>query len=189
MDEKFRGSMMEVYEHFKSKVMAEDDPERAAKVMTAYKMSADLILKHDAAADSHDENVEKIINAQANEEKRLEFERMKTEQDISASEAKIELEGEKLESEVETSRLKIDLDREKFEAETSENEKRAEAEAKRFKKEFMKDCVKIGITGVATIGTVVFACVFDGKGVIFTSTAGKQAVSSAVRKLTDTLKF
>ena len=79
MDDKFRSSEMEVYEFWKSKVLEAEDQAEALKAMTGWKLAADSILKHDIATDQHDENVEKIVNAQENDEKKLEWEQKEAE--------------------------------------------------------------------------------------------------------------
>ena len=146
MDERFRESLMEAYERHKERVLTIQDPDELAKATSDLQKIADLILKFDTAADTHDENVEKILNAQENEEFRR-----------------------------------------KQEAET--DEKKRKADEKKFKVDFWKDVGKFGI-GLLVYGAVVFgAFYFDGKGVIFTSSAGRQAVSSTAKKITDIFRI
>lgn len=146
MDERFRESLMEVYECHKERVLSIKDPDELAKATSDLQKIADLILKFDTASDTHDENVEKILNSQENEELKR-----------------------------------------KQEAET--DEKKRAADAKKFKVDFWKDVGKFGL-GLLVYGAVVFgAFYFDGKGVIFTSSAGRQAVSSTAKKITDIFKI
>ena len=146
MDEKFRESLMEVYDHHKERVLNAGDPDEIGKATSDWQKAADLVLKFDTASDTHDENTEKIINSQDNE---------------------INKRYDDLQSE--------DLKR--------------KADARRFKIEFWKDIAKTAVGFGLYIGVVALSFYFDGKGVIFTSTAGRQVVPSAARKIGDVLKL
>lgn len=156
MDEKFRESLMQVYESHKKRVLALKDPDQLAKATTDLQKIADLILKFDTASDTHDENVEKLLNSQENEELKR-----KQEMELAEFERKQKAEFEKEKREADEKRLWID---------------------------FWKDIGKFGL-GVLVYGAVIVgAFYFDGKGVIFTSSAGRQVVSSTAKKVTDIFK-
>lgn len=146
MDEKFRESMMEVYNHHKERVLEAGDHDEINKATADWQKAAELILKFDTASDTHDENIEKILNAQSNEE-------IRRGDDLMMDEVRIK------------------------------------ADAKKFKIEFWKDIGKTVLGIGVYVGVTALAFYFDGKGVIFTSTAGRQVVPSAAKKLTDSFKF
>ena len=189
MDEKFRESVVEVNEHLKKMVMEATDLNDVVKAMSAYKMSSEIILKYDQAVDSHDENVEKIMNAQANEEKKHELEAERLDNDISASETRIHLEKERIKNEKEASAERLEFEREKYEQEKEFNNDRIANEKEWRKKDNLKSwlmfAIPLGASALITAGVFLF----DGKGVLFTSQAGKQLIPSVLKGMSNSLKL
>ena len=89
MDEKFRERLLKVNEDAMQKVLAATNLDEYEKAMSAYKMVSELLLKYDMAVDSHDENVEKILNAQENDNKKIELESEKLEHEKEIDERKL----------------------------------------------------------------------------------------------------
>lgn len=81
MDDKHREHLIKMRDYHAERVYNALDPEEVSKATADWQKAEDLVLKYDIASDTHDENIEKIVNAQMNEEIRrdneIEMENMK----------------------------------------------------------------------------------------------------------------
>ena len=146
MDDKAREGIKKLCDYHHERVLKATDPKEISEAMRDYQIAMDLLLKYDSMVDTHDENIEKILNAQANDENRREDELKK-------------------------------------------EERRFQFEKKKFAIEFWKDIGKTAVLVLINVVIVVMVFLFDGRGVIFTSSAGKTVTSSVVRKLFDWMKI